>query len=111
MFNSIIFINDGWNHCTAVLAICSVFAVHPEQAFAESLGVRFETPAGSSRDGSFNRIVHRGAAKTGSATSSQANSISVITTGSGNTIILNVEQINFGAVVSASSLNGTLNLE
>ena len=106
-----LFPQNSWQFYISFLLWCLLLGSSPEKAFADDLGVRFENPAGLSRDRNLNRVVQTGSAKTGSATKSTANNISVITTGSGNTIVLNVDQRNSGAVVSVSALNGSLNFD
>lgn len=83
-------------------------------AKADELGASFESPAVLGQNTGLSRARGSGAtAATGRQmhSSALANSLSVVTTGSGNTIILNVQQQNTGSVVSASALNGALRLD
>lgn len=96
-----------------ILGVIAVAEASP--ARADDGGTLFEIPITPQRDANFNRIISTGSALGAAAQSRSigaiANTISIVQSGSGNTIILNAEQTNSGAVIAADSLNGRLNLE
>lgn len=105
--------------CAAAVALAIITLATGSPAQADDAGVLFEIPIASQRDADFNRVISNGPAvgsTIGSAARSRsigaiANTISITQSGSGNTIILNAEQTNSGAVVAAESLNGQLSLD
>jgi holdfast attachment protein HfaA len=76
-------------------------------------------PIGPRRDGRFNRTRTLGAnaagrgtgARIGASATAIGNNITVITQGSGNTVIVNADQTNTGSQSAIVVLNGRLNLD
>jgi hypothetical protein len=98
------------------VAICAfiVFTNKATDVGAQDIGKIFEIPISTARDAGFNKIIRSpssGQSASGLNSSSVANSIAIVQSGRGNTIILTVDQKNSGTVLSAGSLNGTLNLD
>jgi hypothetical protein len=94
--------------------LCILFAAVPATAngpgdFATPAGLSgFERPALSGRSAQGNRTILR--APGGSMATALANSVNIQQGGHGNTVILNLEQVNTGTV-AAGTLNGTLDLD
>jgi hypothetical protein len=92
-----------------VLAAASVAANGPGD-FAAPAGLSgFERPVLPTRSTDLNRSVLRAPA-VGTMATALANSVTVQQSGHGNTLILNLEQVNTGTV-AAGVLNGSLNLD
>lgn len=96
---------------TAVLAAVLGLAAAPGPAGADAEFRRFEEPVGFVRDRDFNRAINRSPIGRSLSTNALGNVVSVQQEGRGNTLILNVEQQNTGAVSAESVLNGSLDLE
>ena len=108
---------------TAVLIYVLLSLTLSGYAAADDPGTRYEVPIATQRDANFNRVIPAGASLTAATTTAAArnrapgsigtvaNTISIIKSGSGNTIILNAEQTNSRTLVAANSLNGKLQFD
>lgn len=91
----------------AILAACAADApARADEAFR-----RFERPAELARDENLNRAVTRSPTAFLTSATSQGNLVSVRQEGRGNTLMLNLEQTNTGAVSANARLNGQLRLD
>ena len=94
---------------------CAMIAAAPVAAngpgdFAAPAGLSgFERPAAPERSAAHNRTVQRGP-DIGAMATALANSVTIQQSGHGNTLILNLEQVNTGKV-AAGALNGGLDLD
>jgi len=70
----------------------------------------YESPARLTRSQDLNRVVQR-APGIGTTATALANSVNVQQSGRGNTVILNLEQVNTGTVAAGGALNGSLDLD
>ncbi|MEM6680153.1 MAG: hypothetical protein AAF675_20005 [Pseudomonadota bacterium] len=71
----------------------------------------FERPASMTRDRDFNRVMRRSPVARVTSATAQGNLVAVTQEGRGNTIVLQVEQSNSGAVSANAALNGSLSLD
>jgi len=98
--------------CRALVIAGVVGLALPAQAVPWEAGLsRFERPAAFARDQNFNRAITRSPMGPRSTATAQGNLVSVQQEGRGNTLILNLEQTNTGAVSADAVLNGSLDLD
>ncbi len=100
------------NSCVVVMCVVGFsLTLSTPGAKADAQLREFEAPATMTRDRDFNRIMRRSPVAGMTTASAQANFVSVNQDGRGNTVILNLEQTNTGAVSASAALNGRLNLD
>lgn len=92
-------------------ALGLALALAAAPAVADPDLARFERPAGFARDAGFNRTIVRSPIARSTTALAQGNLVSVQQEGRGNTIVLNLEQTNTGAVSASAALNGSLDLD
>lgn len=93
----------------AAAALAALTVANP--AAADPAFTRFERPAGFTRDADLNRAITRSPIGASATAIAQGNLVSIQQEGRGNTIVLNLEQTNTGAVSANAALNGTLDLD
>lgn len=98
-------------HCYSLFFSSVLLGVIEVPASAENDLRYFETPASMTRDQNFNRIMRRSPVARTTSASAQANVVAVTQEGRGNTVVLQVEQSNSGAISANAALNGSLNLD